>query len=59
VHDVPALLVFAAGRGDVTDVLVDGRVVVRHRRSTTLDTADLLERARARGEVARAAVEAP
>ena len=25
VHDVAALLVFAAGRGDVTDVLVDGR----------------------------------
>ena len=24
VHDVAALLVFAAGRGDVTDVLVDG-----------------------------------
>lgn len=55
VHDVAALLVFAAGRGDVTDVLVDGRVVVRDRRSTLLDTDDLLSRARARGEVARAA----
>ena len=58
VHDVAALLVFAAGRGDVTDVLVDGRPVVRDRRSTLLDTADLLSRARARGDVARAAVEA-
>jgi 5-methylthioadenosine/S-adenosylhomocysteine deaminase len=58
VHDVPALLVFAAGRGDVTDVLVDGRVVVRDRRSTLLDTDDLLARARTRGEVARAASEA-
>ena len=58
VHDVPALLVFAAGRGDVTDVLVDGRVVVRDRRSTLLDTDDLLARARTRGEVARAAAEA-
>lgn len=58
VHDVPALLVFAAGRGDVTDVLVDGRVVVRDRRSTLLDTDDLLTRARARGEVARTASEA-
>ena len=45
VHDVPALLVFAAGRGDVTDVLVDGRPVVRDRRSTLLDTPDLLARA--------------
>lgn len=51
VHDVAALLVFAAGRGDVTDVLVDGRPVVRDRRSTMLDT-DVLARARARGEVA-------
>jgi len=55
VHDVAALLVFAAGRGDVTDVLVDGRVVVRDRRSTLLDTDDLLSRARTRGEVAWAA----
>jgi 5-methylthioadenosine/S-adenosylhomocysteine deaminase len=58
VHDVAALLVFAAGRGDVTDVLVDGDVVVRDRRSTRLDTDDLLARAGARGDVARAAVEA-
>jgi len=58
VHDVAALLVFAAGRGDVTDVLVDGRPVVRDRRSTLLDTDDLLSRARSRGDVARAAVEA-
>jgi 5-methylthioadenosine/S-adenosylhomocysteine deaminase len=57
VHDVAALLVFAAGRGDVTDVLVDGMPVVRDRRSTRLDTSDLLERARSRGDVARAAVE--
>ena len=55
VHDVAALLVFAAGRGDVTDVLVDGMPVVRDRRSTRLDTGQLLERARVRGEVARAA----
>ena len=56
VHDVAALLVFAAGRGDVTDVLVDGVPVVRERRSTRLDTGDLLSRARARGEAAGAAV---
>ena len=58
VHDVAALLVFAAGRGDVTDVLVDGRPVVRDRHSTLLDTPGLLARARARGQVARAASEA-
>jgi 5-methylthioadenosine/S-adenosylhomocysteine deaminase len=57
VHDVAALLVFAAGRGDVTDVLVDGEVVVRDRRSTRVDTADLLARATERGAVARAAAE--
>ena len=56
VHDVPALLVHAAGRGDVTDVLVDGRIVVRERRSTLVDTRDLLERCRARGRDAAAAV---
>jgi 5-methylthioadenosine/S-adenosylhomocysteine deaminase len=55
VHDVAALLVFAAGRADVTDVLVDGEPVVRDGRSTRLDTADLLARARERGAVAGAA----
>ena len=58
VHDVAALLVFAAGRGDVTDVLVDGEQVVRERLSTRLDTPALLAGAHDRGEVARAAVEA-
>lgn len=57
VHDVAALLVFAAGRGDVTDVLVDGDVVVRDRRSTRVDTPDLLARARERGALAGAAAE--
>lgn len=55
VHDVAALLVFAAGRSDVTDVLVDGEPVVRDGRSTRLDTTHLLARARERGTVARAA----
>ncbi|KRE63648.1 amidohydrolase [Nostocoides sp. Soil756] len=52
VHDVAALLVFAAGRADVTDVLVDGEVVVRGGASTRLDTTDLLARARDRGATA-------
>jgi 5-methylthioadenosine/S-adenosylhomocysteine deaminase len=55
VHDVPALLVHAAGRGDVTDVVVDGRIVVRERRSTMVDTLDLLDRCRARAREAAAA----
>ena len=57
VHDIAALLVFAAGRADVEHVLVDGELVVRDRRSTRLDTADLLRRARERGDVARGAAE--
>ena len=52
VHDVAALLVFAAGRGDVTDVLVDGELVVRDRRSTRVDAAALLAACRERGAVA-------
>jgi 5-methylthioadenosine/S-adenosylhomocysteine deaminase len=55
VHDVPALLVHAAGRGDVTHVLVDGRIVVSERRSTLLDTHQLLERCRTRARDAAAA----
>jgi 5-methylthioadenosine/S-adenosylhomocysteine deaminase len=54
VHDVPALLVFAAGRGDVSDVLVDGEVVVRDRRSARVDEHDLLSRCRRRAALARA-----
>jgi len=53
VHDVAALLVFAAGRADVTDVLVDGDPVVRERRSTRVDTPALLARARERSADAR------
>jgi 5-methylthioadenosine/S-adenosylhomocysteine deaminase len=55
VHDVHALLVFAAGRADVTDVLVDGDPVVRAGRSTRLDVPRLLGRVRERAERARVA----
>lgn len=55
VHEVSALLVFAAGRGDVTDVFVDGAAVVRDRTPTRVDTAPLLARVRARASVAAAA----
>ena len=57
-HDLPALLVFAAGRGDVRDVLVEGEFVVRDRESTRVDTADLLRACRERGTVAAAAAAA-
>lgn len=57
IHDVAALLVFAAGRGDVTDVFVDGRQVVQDRHSTLIDTSDLLRRARERARVAAKAAE--
>jgi 5-methylthioadenosine/S-adenosylhomocysteine deaminase len=44
VHDVNALLVFAAGRGDVTDVWVAGDQVVANRTSTKIDLTDLIKR---------------
>ena len=44
VHDVNALLVFAAGRGDVTDVWVAGDQVVAKRVSTKIDLTDLIKR---------------
>jgi 5-methylthioadenosine/S-adenosylhomocysteine deaminase len=44
VHDVNALLVFAAGRGDVTDVWVAGEKVVENRVSTKVDLSDLIKR---------------
>ena len=58
VHDVPALLVHAAGRGDVTHVLVDGRIVVSERHSTIVDTRQLLDRSRERAREAAAAAHA-
>ena len=41
VHDVDALLVFAAGRSDITDVWVAGMEVLKNRVLTKLDIADL------------------
>ncbi len=38
-YDLLSHLVYAAGRADVDTVVVDGRVVVRHRRLETLDLA--------------------
>lgn len=52
VNDPHALAVFAAGRGDVTDVFIAGRHVIRNRASTRVDRAELLARARKRGQAA-------
>lgn len=46
IHDVYALLVYAAGRGDVIDTFVDGVAVVRDRQVLTTDPAKVLADAR-------------
>lgn len=45
-YDPISQLVYCAGRGDVTDVWVAGRHVVRERRCQTLDQAETLARVR-------------
>jgi 5-methylthioadenosine/S-adenosylhomocysteine deaminase len=44
IHNLPALLVFAAGRSDVTDVWVDGARVLKSGQLTNVDVADLRSR---------------
>ena len=48
IHDIFPLLVFAAGRGDVTHVWVDGEHVVENSEATRVDSGEILERARTR-----------
>jgi 5-methylthioadenosine/S-adenosylhomocysteine deaminase len=50
VYDVVSHLVYAAGRGDVTTVLVDGKVVVRGGKVTTVDERRVIRSVR---EIAR------
>ena len=50
-HDLSALMVFAAGRGDVTDVWVAGDQVVSHGASTRIDALELIARVNKRVEV--------
>ena len=50
VHDIHALLVFAAGRGDVTNVWVDGERVVKDSHPTRVDAGEIMTRARQRAE---------
>ena len=54
IHDVHALLVFAAGRGDVTDVWVDGERVVEDSRATRVDAGEIITRARQRAQSLKA-----
>ena len=44
VHNVAALLVFAAGRSDVVDVWVAGKQVLAGRHLTTIDEKELRSR---------------
>lgn len=44
IHNLPALLVFAAGRSDVTDVWIDGVRVLNSGQLTNVDVADLRNR---------------
>ena len=51
-HDPVATIVYNACRGDVTDVMVDGRFTVRNRKLQTMDEAEILrEGQRVSGEV--------
>ena len=55
VHDVHALLVYAAGRSDVCDVFVDGERVIANRTSTRVDANEVMRNARVRGAAAAVA----
>ena len=48
IHDLFALLVFAAGRGDVTDVWVDGERVIERSQPTRVESQEIMDRARQR-----------
>lgn len=48
IHDIFALLVFAVGRGDVTDVWVDGERVVAGSQPTRVKADEIIDRARDR-----------
>ena len=51
VHNVSALLVFASGRADVSDVWVDGKRVLSNRKLTAVDIEDLRKRVNERVKV--------
>jgi 5-methylthioadenosine/S-adenosylhomocysteine deaminase len=57
VFDPHVTIVAAAGRGDVSSVVVNGRVVVHEKRSLTIDHALTVQRVRELGSQVMAAVE--
>jgi 5-methylthioadenosine/S-adenosylhomocysteine deaminase len=57
VFDPHVAIVAAAGRGDVSSVVVNGRVVVHEKRSLTIDHALTVQRVRKLGSQVMAAVE--
>jgi 5-methylthioadenosine/S-adenosylhomocysteine deaminase len=57
VFDPHVAIVAAAGRGDVSSVVVNGRVVVHEKRSLTIDHALAVQRVRELGSQVMAAVE--
>ncbi len=56
VYDVYSQAVYASKGGDVRDVMVNGRLVVRDRRALTLDEREILTRATAYGARIRTAI---
>lgn len=48
IHDIFALLVFAAGRGDVSDVWVDGERVISAAKPTRVDATEIMTKAKER-----------
>ena len=48
IHDIFALLVFAVGRGDVTDVWIDGEQVVSASKTTKVDATKIMSQANER-----------
>lgn len=48
IHDIFALLVFAVGRGDVTDVWIDGEQVVSASKATKVDATKIMSQANER-----------
>jgi hypothetical protein len=57
VFDPHVAIVAAAGRGDVSSVVVNGRVVVHEKRSLTIDHALTVQRVHELGSQVMAAVE--
>lgn len=47
VHKIPSTLVYSSGAGQVDSVIIDGKIVMRHKKITVVDEKAVLARARA------------